>query len=188
MAVEFELNGEVVRTIDPGESLLDALRERCGLTSLKDGCAPQGQCGACLAHRRRRAQGRHLRDARRGRGGKKVVTLEGLSEHERELTARAFVTAHGLQCGFCIPGIALRAKHLLDKNPSPTRAEIAKAIDVHLCRCTGYAKISTRSSCSPSCGAAKTGRRPSPTAAWASPTRATAGTSSRSASARTSPT
>ncbi|MGO8993325.1 MAG: molybdopterin cofactor-binding domain-containing protein, partial [Polyangiaceae bacterium] len=53
----------------------------------------------------------------------------------------AFTVAAGLQCGFCIPGIAMRAKHLLDKNPQPTRAEIAKAIDVHLCRCTGYVKI-----------------------------------------------
>ena len=57
------------------------------------------------------------------------------------MTARAFTAAAGLQCGFCIPGIALRAKHLLDKKPNPTRDEIAKAIDVHLCRCTGYVKI-----------------------------------------------
>jgi xanthine dehydrogenase molybdenum-binding subunit len=72
---------------------------------------------------------------------KEIVTLEGVSEEERSWLADAFVAAAGLQCGFCIPGIALRAKHLLDKNPHPTRAEIAKAIDVHLCRCTGYTKI-----------------------------------------------
>ncbi len=141
MAVEFELNGEVVR-IDPapGESLLDALRERLGTTSVKDGCSPQGQCGCCLALVDGEPKVSCATRAE-GCGGKKIVTLEGLSERERELTTRAFVTAHGLQCGFCIPGIALRAKHLLDKHPSPTRAEIAKAIDVHLCRCTGYDKI-----------------------------------------------
>jgi xanthine dehydrogenase molybdenum-binding subunit len=69
------------------------------------------------------------------------LTLEGLSKEERELTARAFAAAGGVQCGFCIPGFALRAKYLLDRNPTPTREEIARAIDGHLCRCTGYLKI-----------------------------------------------
>jgi xanthine dehydrogenase molybdenum-binding subunit len=73
--------------------------------------------------------------------GKNVLTLEGVSREERDLFSRAFVSAAGMQCGFCIPGILLRAKHLVDKNPSPTRQDIAKAIDVHLCRCTGYTKI-----------------------------------------------
>jgi selenium-dependent xanthine dehydrogenase len=141
MAVEFKLNGKAVRIEPaPGESLLDSLRERLGTTSVKDGCQPQGQCGCCLA----------LIDgqpkvscavAAEGCRGKEIVTLEGLSAEERDLTARAFVAAAGLQCGFCIPGIALRAKHLLDRNPNPTRTDIARAIDVHLCRCTGYTKI-----------------------------------------------
>ena len=73
--------------------------------------------------------------------GREVLTLEGLSTEDRALFSRAFVAAAGVQCGFCIPGIALRAKYLLDSHPNPTRAEIAKAIDVHLCRCTGYVKI-----------------------------------------------
>lgn len=141
MAVEFKLNGKAVQIEpSPGESLLDALRERLGTTSVKDGCKPQGQCGCCLAL----VDGQpkvSCAIAADGCGGKDIVTLEGLSPEERDLTARAFVEAAGLQCGFCIPGIALRAKHLLDKNPRPTRDEIAKAIDVHLCRCTGYAKI-----------------------------------------------
>ncbi|HUB08767.1 MAG TPA: selenium-dependent xanthine dehydrogenase, partial [Myxococcales bacterium] len=68
-------------------------------------------------------------------------TLEGLPEADRELIGRCFVAAAGLQCGFCIPGIALRAEHLLRKNPSPSRTEIATALDGHLCRCTGYVKI-----------------------------------------------
>jgi xanthine dehydrogenase molybdenum-binding subunit len=73
--------------------------------------------------------------------GKDVLTLEGIPPEERDLLARSFVAATGLQCGFCIPGIALRAKALVDKNPAPTRAEINKALHSQLCRCTGYVKI-----------------------------------------------
>jgi len=73
--------------------------------------------------------------------GKDVLTLEGVPEDERRLLARSFVAAAGLQCGFCIPGIALRAKHLVDRNPTPSRDDIARALDGHLCRCTGYVKI-----------------------------------------------
>ena len=74
-------------------------------------------------------------------GGKEILTVEGLPEADRQLLAQAFVAAAGLQCGFRIPGILLRASHLVERNPAPSRAEIAKAIDVHLCRCTGYTKI-----------------------------------------------
>jgi xanthine dehydrogenase molybdenum-binding subunit len=139
--IEFVLNG-VARHVDvaPGESLLDVLRNRCGVVSPKDGCAPQGQCGCCLA----------LVDGLPKTScavpavnvhGRRVLTLEGLSEAERTMTARAFAAAAGVQCGFCIPGIALRAKALLDRRPRPSRHEIARAIDSHLCRCTGYVKI-----------------------------------------------
>jgi xanthine dehydrogenase molybdenum-binding subunit len=125
--IQFTLNGRATE-IDPrpGESLLEALRERCGVMSTKDGCSPQGQCGCCLA-------------LLGGRAG--VTCAEGVPADERAMMADAFVASAGLQCGFCIPGIMLRTKHLLDKNAQPTRPEIAKAIDVHLCRCTGYTKI-----------------------------------------------
>ncbi|MBW2463182.1 MAG: molybdopterin-dependent oxidoreductase, partial [Deltaproteobacteria bacterium] len=141
MSVEFTLNGEK-RQVEPaeGESLLTTLRERCDTTSPKDGCSPQGQCGCCLALIDGKPKVTCATPAAKA-AGKEIITLEGLSDEERELTAKAFVAAAGLQCGFCIPGIALRAKHLIDKNPEPSRAEIAKAIDVHLCRCTGYVKI-----------------------------------------------
>ena len=140
-AVDFELNG-APRRIEPapGESLLDALRERCGLTSPKDGCQPQGQCGCCLVLIDGQPKTSCAVDAVKAQG-RGVLTLEGLPAAERELTARAFTAAAGLQCGFCIPGIALRAKHLIDKNPRPSRDQIAKALDGHLCRCTGYVKI-----------------------------------------------
>ena len=141
MSVEFTLNGEK-RQVEPaeGESLLTTLRERCDTTSPKDGCSPQGQCGCCLALIDGKPKVTCATPTAKA-AGKEIITLEGISDEERELTAKAFVAAAGLQCGFCIPGIALRAKHLIDKNPDPTRAEIAKAIDVHLCRCTGYVKI-----------------------------------------------
>ncbi|GMU60192.1 MAG: carbon-monoxide dehydrogenase large subunit [Myxococcaceae bacterium] len=126
--------------VQEGETLLDALRERCDVTSVKDGCSPQGQCGCCLALIDGNAKVTCATPAEKC-DGKTVVTLEGLTKEERDLTARAFVAAAGLQCGFCIPGIALRAKHLLDKNPSPSRADIATAIDGNLCRCTGYVKV-----------------------------------------------
>lgn len=139
--IDLTLNGNACRlTTAPGESLLDALRERCGTTSLKDGCQPQGQCGCCLVLVDGQPKTACAFSAEKC-AGRTVLTLEGLSPAERDLTARAFVAAAGLQCGFCIPGIALRAKHLLDRKPDPTREEIAKAIDVHLCRCTGYVKI-----------------------------------------------
>jgi len=141
ITTRFILNGAGIQVSHrPGESLLDAMRERCGIVSTKDGCQPQGQCGCCLALVGGKAVVTCAMSAEKVEG-KEVLTLEGILPGERELIAKSFVAAAGLQCGFCIPGIALRAKHLLDKNPSPTRAEIAKGIDVHLCRCTGYTKI-----------------------------------------------
>ena len=141
MPLEFMLNGTPVRVeARPGESLLEVLRERCGITSLKDGCSPQGQCGCCLALVDGDPKVTCAMPATAAQG-KAVVTLEGVAVEERALIAGAFAAANGLQCGFCIPGIALRAKHLTDRNPAPTREEIARAIDVHLCRCTGYVKI-----------------------------------------------
>ncbi len=140
-SVEFLLNGVAQRVeVAEGESLLDTLRDRCGIVSTKDGCQPQGQCGCCLALVDGQAKTTCATDAAKV-AGKQVVTLEGLPKGERALLAQAFVAAGGLQCGFCIPGFALRAKHLCDKNPTPSREEIAKAIDGHLCRCTGYVKI-----------------------------------------------
>jgi CO/xanthine dehydrogenase Mo-binding subunit/aerobic-type carbon monoxide dehydrogenase small subunit (CoxS/CutS family) len=141
MAVDFTLNGRPVRVEPrPDESLLETLRERCGIRSLKDGCSPQGQCGCCLALIDGQAKVTCAMTAASA-AGRQVLTLEGLPDADRHLFARAFAAAAGVQCGFCIPGIALRAKYLLDRNASPTREDIARAIDVHLCRCTGYKKI-----------------------------------------------
>jgi xanthine dehydrogenase molybdenum-binding subunit len=141
MNVDLILNGKPVSIeAKPGESLLHALRTQCGITSLKNGCEPQGQCGCCLAIVDGGAKVTCAIPAENA-AGKKILTLEGVDPSERELFSRAFVAAAGMQCGFCIPGIVLRTKYVLDKNPHPSRREIAKAIDIHLCRCTGYVKI-----------------------------------------------
>ncbi len=139
--IRFTLNGKATEVVPaPEDSALDLLRDRCGLISPKDGCSPQGQCGCCVVLVDGTPRVTCAMSADKC-AGKAVVTLEGLPEEERELWARAFVAAAGLQCGFCIPGIVMRGKAILDKNPSPSRREIAKLLDVHLCRCTGYTKI-----------------------------------------------
>ena len=139
--ITFTLNRAPRRlVVRQDESLLEALRNRCGITSVKDGCAPQGQCGCCLVLLNGLPKMSCVTRATTADGGE-VLTLEGVSEAERDLTARAFAAAAGLQCGFCIPGFALRAKALLDRTPHPSRRDIARAIDGHLCRCTGYRKI-----------------------------------------------
>ncbi|HYM60174.1 MAG TPA: selenium-dependent xanthine dehydrogenase [Thermoanaerobaculia bacterium] len=139
--LEFKLNGLPVRvTPRPDETLLETLRTRCGIRSAKDGCQPQGQCGCCLVLIDGSAKVSCAMPATAA-AGHEITTLEGISEDEQRLIAQCFVATAGLQCGFCIPGIALRAHHLLAKNPAPSRTEIARGIDGHLCRCTGYVKI-----------------------------------------------
>lgn len=141
MAVRFLLNG-TPREVDPrpGESLLETLRERCGIVSVKDGCSPQGQCGCCLAIVDGHPKVTCAMPAAKADGAT-ILTLDGVDADDRQRLARAFAAAAAVQCGFCIPGIALRAKHLVDRNPDPSDRDIARAIDVHLCRCTGYVKI-----------------------------------------------
>jgi xanthine dehydrogenase molybdenum-binding subunit len=139
--ISFTLNGEERRVpVRDGESLLETLRNRCGVYSTKDGCQPQGQCGCCLALIDGAPKTTCAVQTERVEG-KEIVTLEGLPEEERELIAKSFVTVAGLQCGFCIPGIAMRAKAFLDRNPDPSREQIARGLAGHLCRCTGYTKI-----------------------------------------------
>jgi xanthine dehydrogenase molybdenum-binding subunit len=139
--MEFTLNGRAVSAdVRPGASLLDLLRDELGVTSVKDGCAPEGSCGACTvlidgkavvscAQKAGHASGRH------------VVTQDGLSSEERDRWADGFVVSGASQCGFCSPGIVMKAEGLLAKNPSPSREEIGRALAGNLCRCTGYIKI-----------------------------------------------
>ena len=141
MKIAMTLNGRACEVEGrDGETLLDLLRGPCGITSPKRGCSPQGQCGACVA----------LVDgephatctiAAEAAAGRDIVTVEGLAPGERDAFAQALSVTHGLQCGFCTPGIVIRAAHLLRVNPDPTRAQIAEALAEHLCRCTGYLRI-----------------------------------------------
>lgn len=118
---------------------LSVIRE-AGCHSVKNGCSPQGHCGCCTAIVDDSAV-MTCRYAASKLEGKAVTTLEGFSRRKRELLSKSFVKVAGLQCGFCIPGIMVRAAILLDKRPDATRSKIAKALNPHLCRCTGYVKI-----------------------------------------------
>ena len=140
-SLDFELNGRQVRVdLAAGESLLDVLRERCGVTSVKDGCAPEGSCGACTVLVDGHPVVACAQPATRA-AGRVVTTLEGLDAEAHERWADSFVAAGASQCGFCSPGIVMKAEHLLREHPEPTRSEVAAALAGNLCRCTGYAKI-----------------------------------------------
>jgi xanthine dehydrogenase molybdenum-binding subunit len=139
--VDLTLNGRPVSAATrPGMSLLELLREELGVTSVKDGCAPEGSCGACTVLVDGRAVVSCAQRAEHAEG-RSVVTQEGLEPAERERWADGFVVAGASQCGFCSPGIVMKAEGLLAKNATPSREEIAKALAGNLCRCTGYVKI-----------------------------------------------
>ncbi len=139
--MEFTLNGKTV-SAQPTEdtSLLELLREDFGLRSVKDGCAPEGSCGACTVIVDGRAVVSCAQKATRF-DGKHVVTHEGLSSEERRLWSECFVAAGASQCGYCSPGIVMKAEVLLQKHPEPSRDEIKHALLGNLCRCTGYVKV-----------------------------------------------
>ena len=121
-------------------TLLDVLRDHLGITSPKNGCAPQAQCGCCTILLDGKATlSCAIKPAKAV--GKEITTLEGLDEEHRQQIADSFVRCGGVQCGFCIPGMAMRGVGLCDKNPNPTREEIINSLKPHLCRCTGYAQI-----------------------------------------------
>ncbi len=137
----FDLNGTAVEVSDSHPHLLAALRDELGVTSPKDGCSPSGQCGCCtvLLDGKARIACQTPLDRAEGRS---VVTLEGLDGDERDRYAQAFAAHGALQCGFCTPGIVMRAKALVDrKGPALTREDAGRHLGAHLCRCTGYVKI-----------------------------------------------
>ena len=132
------VNGKTYE-VEKDKKLMRFLRDDLHLTSVKDGCS-QGACGTCTV----------LVDGKTTRAcipmlskveGKEIVTVEGLSEREKEVYSYAFATAGAVQCGFCIPGMVMCATGLIDKNPDPTRLEVVAAIRNNICRCTGYKKI-----------------------------------------------
>ena len=136
--VRLHINGaEHLVTVESRRTLVDVLREDLGLTGTHVGCE-HGVCGACTV----------LWDGTPVRAcllfaiqldGAALTTVEGLADGDRlHPIQEAFWATHGLQCGFCTPGILLTAKALLDENPSPDEAQIREAIGGNLCRCTGY--------------------------------------------------
>jgi carbon-monoxide dehydrogenase small subunit len=136
--VQIDVNGERHEVmVRPRQMLVEVLREKIGLTGTKDGCE-QGVCGACTV----------LLDDRPVLScitlavecdGKRVRTVEGLAQ-DGNLSAlqQAFLDQGGFQCGFCTPGMLMSATALLERNPKPSLAEIKKALEGNLCRCTGY--------------------------------------------------
>ena len=134
----FTVNGKTV-TVTKNQKLLRYLRDTLGLTSVKDGCS-EGACGTChvlIGGKPTKAcipQTDKLE-------GKSIITIEGLTDFEKNVYTYAFGSAGAVQCGFCIPGMVIATKGLLDENPSPTREEAAFAIRNNICRCTGYVKI-----------------------------------------------
>ncbi|HEX6140091.1 MAG TPA: selenium-dependent xanthine dehydrogenase [Candidatus Limnocylindria bacterium] len=135
------LNGEPLAVeMPPGASLLELLREGCGLRSMKDGCAPEGSCGACTVIVDGRPVVSCAQPAERF-AGREVLTLEGLPAESRAQWAAAFAGTGGSQCGFCSPGIVMKAEGLLSRTPDPDREEVSRALAGNLCRCTGYVKI-----------------------------------------------
>jgi selenium-dependent xanthine dehydrogenase len=139
--MDFTLNGKPMSVpVEEGESLLALLRDGCGITSAKDGCAPEGSCGACTVLVDGKAVVSCAQAATRA-ARREVTTLEGLSPEDRALWADSFVAAGASQCGFCSPGMVMKAESLLRRNPSPARAQVTSALAGNLCRCTGYVKI-----------------------------------------------
>ncbi len=139
--VDFELNGVTTSVdIEPGMTLLQMLREGLGLRSMKDGCAPEGSCGACTVIVDGRAVVSCAQPAERFEG-RAVETLEGLPADTRDLWADAFSATGASQCGYCTPGIVMKAEALLRREDEPEREVITKALAGNLCRCTGYLSI-----------------------------------------------
>ena len=137
MAV-FTVNGQKVEPTG-NQKLLRFLRDELHLTSVKDGCS-EGACGACTV----------IIDGKTCKAcvpdtdlldGRTVITVEGLTEWEREVYTYAYGKAGAVQCGFCIPGMVMCTKALLDVNKEPTDDEIKYALRNNYCRCTGYVKI-----------------------------------------------
>ncbi len=135
---ELTVNG-VTRTVEEDKPLLRYLRDDLRLTSVKDGCS-EGACGTCTVLVDGRAMRACILTTKKA-AGKSIVTVEGLTPAEQEAFVYAFGAVGAVQCGFCIPGMVLSGKALLDQNPNPTEAEIKKAIRGNICRCTGYKKI-----------------------------------------------
>ena len=139
--LQLTVNGVSVTVPDDGSSLLSVLRERLGLSSVKDGCAPQGQCGCCTVLVDGQPRVSCVTPVRRVRN-RGITTVEGLDPGEQHRWSEAFCAAGASQCGFCTPGIVMRFAGLRAKGiEADDRSTAARALAAHLCRCTGWQPI-----------------------------------------------
>ncbi len=139
--VTMTVNGETATDeVEPRTLLSDFLRQNLGLTGTHVGC-DTSQCGCCMVHLDGMAVKSCTVLALQAEGAR-VTTIEGLAEGDRlHPLQEAFHVAHGLQCGFCTPGMVMSALDLLQRNPRPSEAEIRHHLAGNLCRCTGYHNI-----------------------------------------------
>jgi carbon-monoxide dehydrogenase small subunit len=140
MQIRFSLNG-TPRSVDvPAQTLLvDLIREQFALTGTHVGCDTT-QCGCCTVHLNGRAVKSCTVLAAQADGAE-VMTIEGLGQQGLHPVQEAFSRCHGLQCGFCTPGMIMASVDLLRQNPQPTREQIEEGLEGNLCRCTGYVNI-----------------------------------------------
>jgi carbon-monoxide dehydrogenase small subunit len=139
--LKFRVNGkDYAVMVDSHDRLIDVLRDKLGLKGTKEGCGT-GDCGTCVVIMNGRLVNSCLLLAMQARGSN-ITTVEGLSNEEAlHPLQQAFIESGASQCGYCIPGMLVTAKHLLDINPKATEEDIKQAISGVLCRCTGYTKI-----------------------------------------------
>jgi carbon-monoxide dehydrogenase small subunit len=135
------LNGKDVSVeVDPGDLLVHVLRDKLGLIGTKVACG-EGECGACTVLVDGETVTSCIYPALKAQG-REVTTIEGLAEGgQLHPIQQAFVDVTAPQCGYCIPGMVMSAKALLDQNPHPARDEIKEGISGNICRCTGYYQI-----------------------------------------------
>ena len=138
MSTSFSVNDSPV-VVEYDKKLIRYLRDDLRLTSVKDGCS-EGACGTCTIL----VDGKAVKACTlmvSDMEGRSIRTVEGLTKREKDVFTQAFGEAGAVQCGFCIPGMVICSKALLDENPAPTEKEIRHALRNNICRCTGYAKI-----------------------------------------------
>lgn len=140
VSIQLEVNGKrVEKEVEPRLLLVHLLRDVLGLTGTKVGC-DTSQCGACTVLLDGMAVKSCTLLAVQADGGK-ITTIEGVANGKYHPVQQAFWDSHGLQCGYCTPGMILSVVDLLEQNPSPSEAEIRHGIEGNLCRCTGYHNI-----------------------------------------------
>lgn len=139
--IEFTVNGESHKLeVFPMARLLDVLREELHLTGTKEGCG-EGECGACTVKLDGQIVNSCLVPIAQVNGAD-IMTIEGVANGDQlHAVQQAFIDHGGAQCGICTPGMILAAIDLLERNPSPTEADIRTGLAGNLCRCTGYMKI-----------------------------------------------